>query len=212
MDDEVLHHQNLITMHTYQTSDFIADLQFQTESLLSKVIAEWQILPKEKMLTAPAPNGWSAVQCLEHLNTYGRYYLPAIEKGMETAKAKGYLTKSTYKPGWLGNYFTQLMKPKAEGKKMKKMKAAGKHVPAAILNSHVVVAEFIDQLEQLYKLLEEAKNINLEKTKVAISIATFIKLQLGDVFSFLIAHIDRHMVQAGKAIKNSTSVLQNEPA
>ncbi|MBC7904056.1 MAG: DinB family protein, partial [Gemmatimonadaceae bacterium] len=32
--------------------------------------------------TAPAPGKWSVVQVFEHLNSYGMYYLPAMEKAI----------------------------------------------------------------------------------------------------------------------------------
>lgn len=41
-----------------------------------------------KLLRQPAENKWSLAQCLEHLNSYGRYYLLEIEKAIETAKQK----------------------------------------------------------------------------------------------------------------------------
>ena len=39
------------------------------------------------LLEQPAPGKWSVVQVLEHLNSYGRYYIPAIEKSMAKNEA-----------------------------------------------------------------------------------------------------------------------------
>jgi len=49
-------------------------------------------------------------------------------------------------------------------------------------------------------LLEEAKSVDLNAVRISISIAKFIKLKLGDVFMFLIAHNLRHVKQAERAI------------
>jgi hypothetical protein len=49
-------------------------------------------------------------------------------------------------------------------------------------------------------MLEQSKKINLNKARVPISIAKFIKLKLGDVFGFLIAHNQRHILQAERAL------------
>ena len=57
-----------------------------------------------------------------------------------------------------------------------------------------------DQQEKLLILLEEAKQVNLNSIRIPISIAKFIKLKLGDVFMFLIAHNIRHVKQAERII------------
>jgi hypothetical protein len=185
-------------MRVYQTEQLLTNLQNSTEQFLNKVINEWQMMAPVHLLRQPDENKWSAAQCLEHLNSYGYYYLPAIEKAIDAAGAKSNTSTAEFKSGWLGNYFTKLMEPK-EGKQMK-MKAPKEHQPIPELDSDSVIREFIDQQERLLLLLEKARNIDIQKVRVPISIAKFIKLQLGDVFNFLIAHNRRHMVQAEKAI------------
>ena len=199
-------------MQTIKTSALINDLQQQTEEFLQKAISEWQMLPPSKLLLQPGENNWSAAQCLAHLNSYGYYYLPAIEKAINMAKTHS-LQANEYKPGWLGDYFTKLMMPPTKGKKMKKMSSPKNHYPSADVDSDSVIQEFINQQEKMLSLLEEARSINIEKSKVAISIAKFIKLQLGDVFRFLIAHTYRHVLQAERALTGSekeTTALESK--
>lgn len=62
-----------------------------------------------KLLRQRAENKWSVTQYLEHLNSYGHYYLPAIEKSIEKATRNRWSSSEEYTPGWLGNYFTNLM-------------------------------------------------------------------------------------------------------
>ena len=188
-------------MPVYNNTILIDQLQQQTEAFLNLAISELQNMPEKNLLSQPSQNKWSAAQCIEHLNSYGRYYLQAIEVAIENAARKGWSAKAEFKTGWLGHYFTEMMKPK-EGKKLKKMAAPKDHTPLPDLNAYQVIAEFIDQQEKMLKLLEDAKGINLNKTTVAISIAKFIKLKLGDVFLFLAAHNERHILQAEKAFGN----------
>jgi hypothetical protein len=192
----------IITMPVYQTNQLIDKLNEQTELFLTKAVREWQMTNPSKLLRQPAENKWSAAQCLEHLNSYGRYYLPQIEYAIQAAKQKGYGGTDEFKAGMLGNYFYQMMLPK-EGKS-KKMKAPKPHRPSPNLDAYKVVGEFIDQQERLLGLLEKARKINLEKARVPISIAKFIKLKLGDVFMFLVAHNYRHVLQAERALEAPT--------
>lgn len=187
-------------MPTFNSQQLIADLQQQTEDFLQTAVQKFQMLPPQKMLQQPAPGSWSAAQCLEHLNSYGRYYLPALEKSIDTAKQKGLASKETFTSSWIGNYFTELMLPKGKEKTVKKMKAPKEHTPPSQLDSDAVIATFIEQQEKLIQLLEDAKAINLQKAKTPVSISRFIKLPVGDTFRFLLAHNYRHLLQATKAL------------
>jgi hypothetical protein len=188
-------------MRHFNTSTLIDQLQQQTETFLQKATGDWQMISPATMLQPPAEKKWSLAQCLDHLNSYGRYYLPAIEEAIQKAKEKKWAAEVQFVPGWLGNYFTDLMAPDSDGKKMKKMSAPKNHVPVADLDSDRVLGEFIDQQEKMLQLLEEARKISLGKARVSISIAKWIKLKLGDTFRFLIMHTHRHVLQADKALQ-----------
>lgn len=144
------------------------------------------------VLLKPAPNGgWSVVQCLEHLNRYGHYYLPAIHK--QLAASNGNSNGDTFTSTWLGNYFTRMMDPQT-GKK--KYKAFKEYIPPANLDAHAIIAEFIHQQETLLAIIAKSRQADITSIKIPISIAKFIKLRLGDVLQFIIAHNERHMQQA----------------
>ncbi|MES2004377.1 MAG: DinB family protein [Bacteroidota bacterium] len=190
-------------MPVYLSQTLLDGLIDQTDSFLNKAVGEWQMVPNHKFSNKPAPDKWSATQCLMHLNSYGRYYIPAIEKAISYAIQQNQKPVMYFKAGWLGNYFTEMMLPKKDGLPAKKMASPKDHLPQTNENSYEVIAEFIEQQEKFLVLLRKAKHINLAKTKVPISIAKFIKLQLGDTFLFLVAHNYRHILQAMRALKHS---------
>ncbi len=192
-------------MRSYNQGTLIENQLNQTEIILKKAI-EWQLIPHSQLLLRPSAESWSANECVQHLNSYGRYYLPAIEKALNKSQ-KGEST-TPFSSGWLGNYFTKLMMPAGDGKLSKKMNSPRDHAPKAIIESHLVIAEFIDQQEKLLVLLANAKTFNLNKVKVGISIAPFIKLKLGDVLMFLMAHQIRHLLQAEGALANAGMVQE----
>lgn len=193
-------------MPTFNSLQLLIELQQQTESFLQKAVQEFQMLVPQKMQQQPLPGKWSAAQCLAHLNSYGRYYLPALQQSITTARQNGIIEKQNFTTSWMGNFFTELMLPKGEAKTVKKMKAPKEHTPLPNQDSDAVIAEFIEQQEQLIQLLEQAKQIDLRKAKTPISISRFIKLPVGDTFRFLIAHNYRHILQAKRALAvvNST--------
>jgi hypothetical protein len=182
----------------YQTTVLLDNLYQKTESFLEKAIREWQLLPAEQLNKQPAPNAWSAVQCLEHLNVYGRYYLPALKKAVESAKKQ---PTPIYKSGWLGDYFYHLMLPNTEGVLKSKMKAPKNAIPPVELDTAAVIAEFIEQQEQLLQLIEQARAVNIGSVRIPISLTKWIRLKLGDTFLFVAAHNERHVLQAERALR-----------
>lgn len=185
---------------TQSTVQLLENLKQQTENHLQQAVTEWQMLPLVQLSRKASPDTWSAAQCLEHLNIYGRYYLPAIEKAIGDAKSAGSRPAPEFHPGWLGAWFSNLMRPLSGGALKSKMKAPKNAVPSDQPDARTTLAEFIDQQEKMLQLLEAAQVVNLEKIRIPISIAPWIRLKLGDTFQFVIAHIERHVLQAERAI------------
>lgn len=152
-------------------------------------------LDETTLNTQPAPGKWSIAQVIEHLNTYNRYYLPIITKRIPAARKMQGI--DTFKPGWLGDYFTKSMYSdvKTKGVIANKMSAMKGHIPDTILNGKNAIAEFIDDGELLLQLLDSAKQIDMSSVKIPITLARWIKISIGDAFRFLIAHQVRHICQ-----------------
>jgi DinB superfamily len=182
-------------------------MKIQQEELLESLKKDVEILLEcadffrneiDALLIPPMPEKWSVAQTLEHLNGYGRVYLPIINKAISVSQSK---RAAWFNSGFLGNYFTNMMKPKNVFEVKNKMKAFKAHVPDNNLNPGKVLDEFVEQQHQFLLLLEMAKLKDLNAVRVPLSVTKLIKLKLGDTFRFLIAHEQRHFVQARNAIK-----------
>jgi hypothetical protein len=170
----------------------LQQLESQIEQHLQTVTARFQNLENKDLLRPAPQGGWSIAQCLEHLNSYGRYYLPEIQKGLDKATFN-HVPSGMVKGTWLGDYFTRSMQPGNNGKKYK---APKDHTPVPDLDAAKVISEFISQQEQLLAYVRRSANTDLDKIRIPISISRWIKLRLGDVFRFLITHDERHLQQA----------------
>ena len=138
---------------------------------------------------------WSVLECIEHLNRYGDFYIPEIRKRIDNSNFK---KSSTFKSGILGNYFAKSMLPKEKLNKMKTFKSMN---PISSALDRSVLDKFINQQESILELLKKAENTDLTKIKTSISISKWIKLRLGDTFRVVVYHNLRHTVQAKKMIK-----------
>ena len=183
-------------MATQSVDQLVSTLEDQVETHISDAVKIFQNLSAEELLKPAANGGWSIAQCLWHLNSYGDYYLPKIKSRL----AKNYPANPNFKSTWLGSYFTRIMQP---GVQMKKYKAFKDHVPAVELDAQNVVAEFIQQQEQLLSYLKQARQTDMNRVRISISLMSWIKLKLGDVFQFIIAHDERHMQQAKRNLTSN---------
>ena len=180
-------------MKTVDTSHLIKDLESRIETSITLAVTIFQNLDTSILLQPSTTGGWSIAQCLEHLNSYGGFYLPQIKNVLLVPTQQQ--SYPSFKSSWLGNYFTKMMLPDS-GKKYPAMK---KHMPKKDVDAHAVVAEFIHQQELLLSYLDMAKGKDLN-TKIPLSISRFLKLKAGDVFQFIVAHNERHLEQAKRNI------------
>jgi len=143
---------------------------------------------------------WSILECLEHLNLYGDFYLSQMENKIQNSTTKADLE---FKSGVLGNYFAKSMLPK---EKLNKMKTFKDKNPLNAKLDKTVIDKFINQQIELLDLLNQARNVSLNKVKIQTSISSLISLKLGDTFQFFINHILRHLNQVDRiqtAMKNA---------
>lgn len=177
-----------------QTEALLVDLENRTKQLIQEAESFGQ-QSEEVLNYKQDASSWSILECLEHLNLYGRFYIPEIknrisEQSRSLQKGK---KEEVFKSGWLGNYFANSMLPKA---KLNKMKTFQNMNPLNSKLDKTVIHEFVNQQAQMLQLLEDARKISLNRTKTSISISKLIKLKLGDTFRFVIYHNQRHVAQA----------------
>ncbi len=189
-------------------------MQLETKALIqelltlshqsTKVVTQFKSLPLEDLNFRETENSWSVLQCLEHLNKYGEYYLPEIEKQILSNPIQS--EAKPFQSGVLGNYFANLMQVK--NGQVKKMKSPKDKAPSNSTLNTLTIDKFLKQQERLIQLLTDAQAIDLTKAKTPISLTKWIKLRLGDTLRFYVYHIDRHIIQAQKALKAKTSQIK----
>lgn len=171
----------------------------QSEKLISELIVitrqnlKFAELLKQKSDSAlnwrKTPESWNVLECLEHLNLYGDFYIPEIECAIKNSKT---ISELEFKSGFLGNYFAMSMLPKEKLNKIKTFKSKN---PLNSKLDKVAINRFVDQQLKFIELLDQSRTVDLNKVKVKISISKWIKLKLGDIFRFVINHNSRHIQQ-----------------
>jgi hypothetical protein len=184
-------------MKTHHRKQLLDELSAEVRSLLLEA-EKMKGTGIDALNRKPQPQSWSAGQCMRHLNVYSEYYIPAVRQSVQSGKKSQH---DHFKSGWLGNYFTDLMRVQNNGQLKKKMKSPANAVPAGNVDASKELELFIEFQHQLLDLLDGMADTDLNQ-RVPISLSKLIRLKLGDVLLFYVAHEKRHMVQAVKAMKN----------
>lgn len=167
--------------------ELIRITKYNTEEAKKALLLSDEILNKKK-----SDESWSILECYEHINRYGDFYIPEIKDRIQNSKHE---FSDIFKSNWLGRYFSRILQYSEQQKNMKTLKSMN---PIHSDLKPNVLETFIKQQGDILKLLENSRKVNWDKTKTAISISTLIKLKLGDSFRVLIYHNERHVKQAEK--------------
>lgn len=184
-------------MAKYKSEDLLNDLIKDVQRIKESALF-FQSSDQTKLAYCPDKRKWSVVQVLEHLNAYNRHYLPQIEKNVSIVTRSN---NAWFTPGYWGDLFTRKMKPTNVYEIKNKMKTSKAYSFPNSLNVEQVQKEFIEHQDHLLKLLELAKGRDLEGIRIPITLTSLVRLKLGDLFRFLIAHEQRHMIQARNTLR-----------
>lgn len=171
----------------------------QSEILIQTLIEQTRVIinqleklrqeDEKTLIWRESSTSWNILECIEHLNRYGAFYLPEIESKIKNSNSK---SDVEFKSGWLGSYFAKSMAPKEKLNKMSTFKDKNPlHAPI----ERSVIDICINQQIKLLDLLQQARNVSLNSVKINTSISSILKMKLGDTFQFFINHILRHLVQ-----------------
>ena len=187
----------------YNTQALLAQLEADVREILLQSNELQQVSP-DLLCIKPNALQWSVAQILEHLNIYARHYVRAIEQCLHLHQTK---PSAEFKPGWLGGYFTRLMKPVGSNTTAKKMKAPKNAQPSQYPNAEAELKEFIGHQHQLLNLLAMAHSANLSKLHIPTSLHSKLRLRLGDSFLFFVAHEQRHCEQIKQTLTTAKAFL-----
>lgn len=183
-------------MKPVDKASWLAALEALVEEHIQYAVQHCQNLDESTLLQPSPSGGWSIAQCLAHLNSYGHYYLPRLQQGLEMQP--GTPPSDAFVSSWLGTYLSKLMDPKTSRTRFKTIK---RHQPIDALNPHQVVAEFINQQEILLRLLSMARKAEVNAVRIPLSVVVWVRLPLGDILQFMVVHTKRHLLQANRNIE-----------
>lgn len=145
----------------------------------------------------PSPEHWNALECFAHLNAYFERYISRIELSIHKAKARQWKPVDEVKYTVAGKRFVRRVNP-TNGKTYKSLKHYNfSHQPMG----KEVVKGFAINSERLLRVILLAKEIDINKAKVARGKSGFFSFTLGNTLEWLVLHTQRHLIQVQALIE-----------
>ena len=192
------------TSNAMNTTAFLNDLDRCVRQLLATVQTELAPLALPLLNQQPAPNAWSALECLEHLNRYSRYYNPRFARALAQtgAPAAGEVRYS-----WAGRKFLDMMTPT----NTKKVKTFNYMNPGGSQLGRAAMAEFCTHQQQLLDLFAQARHTDLNRKAIPVEFLRLLKMRLGEAFELQVLHEQRHVQQALRAVASAQALVPASP-
>lgn len=171
------------------------DLQTRIKVVLDTVEREFSSLSDEQLRWKPAPDRWSIVECLQHLNLAERFYIRTIQYKVDALEfTPATPTDQSLESDWIGKAFLYVVDPQVKIK----VPAPGLIRPRAAVDLMPVdvMTQFIELQTLLNSLLDKAIYLDWNREKVMTLFGNWLKIRLGDAIRMLVAHTERHMKQA----------------
>ncbi len=147
----------------------------------------------ETLRQRPHPNAWNALECLAHLNTYTRDYLPPMRRALHLAKARQWTPVPEVRYTAAGRRLLRRTDTSRAFKSKRRYDCFAQSLDKDTLKS------FLIYTEQLLRVVQEARQVNLNRCRVACPGCWLRRYSMGNLLEFFARHTERHIAQALRA-------------
>lgn len=183
--------------------------QIQRLNSILNTVENLASLPTNQLVYRPRPKSWSVIEIIEHLSVAYDIYVDKIDSALEKLPEKAG-DDTSFTPNWWQRFIINGVKPKGGQRKLK-IKTLKKFEPLLQLET-LDEATIVPVFERFKKLQLHLKNAILvtrfkevKASKINSGIGPIVKFYLPESFEFLIAHMERHMLQIEEVLQQMDS-------
>ena len=170
-------------------------LHTRTRTLRDRIATVARPLDPERLVRRPPDGGWSVGHVLEHLCVTAELYEPPIRALLRGARPDAAASLREWKPTVIGGFSVRMFERPTKLPTPKSM------APTASPRGGVLEA-MLGHLSTQARLLDEASTYDWRRLRMASpALPLGLKLfNLGDVFSILVVHAERHTRQMERVV------------
>jgi hypothetical protein len=183
-------------MAVFNKQGLITELFDRTE-LIKASTKPFLRLTEEQLNFKPGPGSWSIAEIFEHLNICNNIYIRSILSRITTAPDE---KTEEYRSSWLGDWIYEKVMPRPDGSVFKIRARKTMHAGGCLLNGQETLHKFLQQCDMIDDILRHVTTKNLQRIRIPFSFSRLLHLRLGDNLRYLIAHSERHLLQAHRVM------------
>ncbi len=175
-------------------------LETELRAALLDIRTRFAPLGPEALRRRPAPDQWNALECLAHLNQYAEDYIPGINRAIHRAKARRWAPGDPVRYTARGRRLLR----RADPALAKRFKTAKRYNFAHRPVEQEVIKSLIIKGEQLLRILQTAREVDLNRPNIEKIDAWFGRYTLGNLLEFIVLHQRRHLQQAAALVEKES--------
>ena len=182
----------------YQLAAVIDDL----ESAQSRLRRLADTVSEKDWNRKPAPDRWSAAECVEHLNLTSRAYIPLLRDALAASRLAGVPAPKRYSRDGLGWFLALMIGPMRHiGKfRLGKVKTTKDFVPHPTGTRTDILSEFVRLQSELISITRAADGLAIDRVKIVSPFGGKMKYNTYSALVILPRHEHRHIQQAEEAL------------
>lgn len=168
-------------------NDLLDLLETELRSVLTDVRENRMGQPLESLQQRPAPEAWNLLERLAHLNRYSEDYIPLLNLAIHRAKARRWAPANDVRHTARGRRLLRRATAEKPLKSRKRYNFLNTPQNADTVKSFLILGE------QLLRVLQEARKIDVNRATVRKAHAWFGRYTVGNLLEFLVRHQVRHL-------------------
>ena len=173
----------------------LADLSTQLNAVTARALDMARPHDDAAFHKRPPSGGWSAAECMAHLNLTTVEFLPRLDKLFATARL-GFADTQRYRRGLIGAMLAWSLEPPAR----MRFRTAPRFVPNSTGRKEEILAEWERLQRELDAQLQRASGLHLNELRVRSPFNSRVTYNVYAAFCILAAHERRHVWQAERAL------------
>lgn len=159
--------------------------------------------PDEEWHRRPPGGGWSAAECIAHLNLTAEAYLPGLDEGILAARSAGGAPPKRIQKDFFGWIIYKSSAPDARFK----VKTTPAFIPTAEASREALIAEFERLQKELLDRICQADGLPVHRVKIKSVFDSRVSYSLFSALSILAVHEHRHLGQAERALRADRTLV-----
>ena len=179
----------------------LAELVDSLESAQGRLRRLSDRIPAVTWTRKPAPQSWSAADCVEHLNITSRAYLPRLRHALAEARQLHAPAVTKYRKDALGRAFAFMVGPRKLFAKLRlpRVKTLKDFVPRGGKSRTELLSEFVRLQGDLLATLRSADGLPIDRVKVVSPFGERVAYNAYSALVIIANHQHRHIDQAEAA-------------